>query len=296
MDTVVSVSLWGVPEKVPPSLFTDAFAELEAVDREMVRERASPLAELNANGGGLVEEATGEVLAAALAWSRRTQGAFDPTTAALLDLWDILSGSHPPPTAGELASARERVGWQRVGLSADRRRVELGGTTLDLGGIAKGYAIDRAAQVLRNSGAADYLINAGGDLYLAGSKGGEPWRVGIQHPRRPEELLRVVAPVEGALVTSGDYERSYTWEGELVHHILDPRTGEPARGCQSVTVWAATAMDADALATAVFVLGPQAGLELVEQESAAEALVVAASGEILESSGFRGVAPEAPQR
>ena len=236
------------------------------------------------------------MLAAALDWSRRTGGAFDPTTAALLDLWDILSGPHPPPSPEQLAAARQEVGWRRLVLSADHRRVDLGGTALDLGGIAKGYAIDRAAQALRRSGVRDFLVNAGGDLFVAGSKGGDPWRVGIQHPRSPEELLQVVSPVDGALVTSGDYERSFTWEGTLYHHILDPRSGEPARDCQSVTVWAATAIDADALATAVFVLGPAEGLALVEGQPDAEALVVTAAGEVRESSGFRRVVPAAPRR
>ncbi|HSH71220.1 MAG TPA: FAD:protein FMN transferase, partial [Deferrisomatales bacterium] len=283
-------------EAAAPPLFAAAFAELEAVDREMSRQPDSPLSVLNQAGGGVVSAATGQVLAAALGWARRTQGAFDPTTAALLDLWDILAGPHPPPPLERLADARQRVGWQHLELSPDHRRVALGGTYVDLGGIAKGYAIDRAAEALRRGGARDFLVNAGGDLMVAGSKGGVPWRVGIQHPRRPEELLQVVTPAGGALVTSGDYERSYTWDGILYHHILDPRSGEPARGCQSVTVWAANAMDADALATAVFVLGPEEGLALVERETAAEALVVTAAGEVRESSGFRRVVPEATRR
>ena len=296
MDTVVSVSLWGVDEAAAPLLFAAAFAELEAVDREMARQPGSTLTALNGADGGAVSAATGQVLAAALGWARRTRGAFDPTTAALLDLWDILAGPHPPPPPEPLAAARQRVGWQRLELSRDQRRVALGGTHLDLGGIAKGYAIDRAAEVLRRGGARDFLVNAGGDLFLTGSKDGDPWRVGIQHPRRPGELLQVVAPAGGALVTSGDYERSYTWEGILYHHILDPRSGQPARGCQSVTVWAASATDADALATAVFVLGPVEGLALVEREPAAEALVVTAAGQVRESSGFRQVVPEATRR
>jgi thiamine biosynthesis lipoprotein len=296
MDTVVSVSLWGVDEPVAAPLFDAAFTELEAVDREMARRPGSPLGVLNSAGGGAVTAATGQVLAASLDWSRRTRGAFDPTTAALLDLWDILAGPHPPPSPERLAEARQGVGWERLTLSADQRRVSLGGTRLDLGGIAKGYAIDRAAEALRRGGARDFLVNAGGDLFVSGSKAGEPWRVGIQHPRRPEELLQVVAPAGGALVTSGDYERSYNWEGVLYHHILDPRSGEPARGCQSVTVWAPRAMDADALATAVFVLGPEEGLALVEREPDAEALVVTAAGRVRMSTGFHRQAPQAPRR
>lgn len=296
MDTVISVSLWGVDAAAAAPLFAAAFAELEAVDREMARRPGTPLTLLNDAGSGTLSAATGEVLAAALTWARRTKGAFDPTTAPLLDLWDIPSGPHAPPSLERLTAARRAVDWQRVVLAPEPGRAELGGTQLDLGGIAKGYALDRAAAALRARGARDFLVNAGGDLYVAGAKGDQPWRVGIQHPRRPDELLQVVAPEGGSLVTSGDYERSYTWEDTLYHHILDPRSGEPARGCQSVTVWAPRAIDADALATAVFVLGPEAGLALVEAEPGAEALVVTATGEVRTTSGFARVAPEVPRQ
>jgi len=296
MDTVISVSLWGVDETAAAPLFAAAFAELEAVDREMARQPGTPLANLNQAGGGGLPAATGEVLAAALHWAQRTGGAFDPTTAPLLDLWDVLSGPHAPPSAERLTAVRRHVDWQRVGLAPDQGRADLGGTQLDLGGIAKGYALDRAAAALRERAARDFLINAGGDLYVAGTKGDKPWRVGIQHPRRPDELLRVVTPEGGSLVTSGDYERSYTWADTLYHHILDPRSGEPARGCQSVTVWATRGLDADALATAVFVLGPEEGLALVEAEPGAEALVVTAVGEVQTTSGFSQVAPEVPRQ
>jgi thiamine biosynthesis lipoprotein len=172
--------------------------------------------------------------------------------------------------------------------------VNLNGTALDLGGIAKGFAVDRAAGALRAAGADNFVVNAGGDLRVSGTKNGKPWRIGIQDPRAPDRLLRVVTPREGAFVTSGDYERYFLWEGERYHHILDPRTGRPARGCRSVTVWTRHGIDADALATAAFVLGPAEGLALLERLEEVEGLVVDDAGGELATSGFAAVAPEVP--
>ena len=294
MDTLVTVTVQGLPEADARAAAAAAFGAMEAVDREMARREGTPLWELNRAGGGPVGPATRGVLEAALAWARRTRGAFDPTVGRLLDLWDIPSGPHPPPSPDEVGGALDRVGWDRVRLGP--AGVDLGGTEVDLGGIAKGYAIDRAAEALRARGARDFIVNAGGDLYVAGSRGDRPWRIGIQHPRGPQEFLRVVAPVEGALVTSGDYERFYEWDGERIHHILDPRTGYPARGCRSVTVWAPTAVDADALATAAFVLGPEDGLALLEGQPGVEGLLVGSGGEVVETPGFSRVAPEIRRR
>jgi len=292
MDTLVTVTVWGTPEPDARAAEERAFAALAAVDQEMARVEGTPLWELNRAGGGRVSEALASVLADALAWARRTGGAFDPTVAPLLDLWDIPRGPHPPPSPLAVDAALSQVGWDRVRLDPGRRTVDLGRTRVDLGGIAKGWAIDRAAEALRAAGASDFIVNAGGDLYVAGRRGDRPWRVGIQHPRNQNRFLRVVAPMEGALVTSGDYERFYEWEGRRFHHILDPRTGRPARGCQSVTVWAPTAVDADALSTAVFVLGPEEGLRLLEAQPGVEGLVVAADGTVRETPGFARVAPE----
>jgi thiamine biosynthesis lipoprotein len=294
MDTLVTVTLWGVAEQPAQRAWDAAFAALEDVDREMARIPGTPLWRLDQAGHGEVSSGLGEVLQASLEWAARSGGAFDPTVAPLLDLWNVLEGPHPPPSPEAIQEGLDRVGWRRVRWNPATRTVDLGGTAVDLGGIAKGWAIDRAVAALGEAGARDFIVDAGGDLYVSGSKGGAPWRVGIQHPRDPDAFLRKVNPAEGALVTSGDYERAYEWEGVRYHHILDPRTGYPARGCQSVSVWATTATRADAMATAVFVLGPEKGLALLESEPGAEGLVVDAAGRVQETSGFARVAPEVP--
>ncbi len=295
MGTLVTVTVWGLPEPDARAAMDGAFRAMARVDREMARRPDTPLGVLNRKGRARVPEGLWQVVSAALGWARRTGGAFDPTVAPLLDLWDFLAGPHPPPPSGDLAEALARTGWHRVRLDPDRQRIDLGGTRIDLGGIAKGYAVDRAVDALRSAGARDFLVDAGGDLYVAGTKGGRPWRIAIQHPRA-DRYLRIVEPLEGALVTSGDYERFFEWDGRRYHHILDPRTGRPARGCQSVTVWAPAAADADALATAVFVLGPEQGLKLLEREPGVEGLIVASDGAVFETPGFGRVAPEGAGR
>jgi len=292
MGTVVKVSLWGGGDPARASL-ARAFEAMEAVDREMGRRPGTALWELNRAGKGTLSGPMAAVLEASLRWARKSGGAFDPTVAPLMDLWDIPSGPHPPPQEAALALAVARVGWGRVRWEAKERRVNLGGSELDFGGIAKGYAVDQAVKALRSAGASDFIVDAGGDLFVAGARGERPWKVGIQDPRAPDQLLRVVEPREGAFVTSGDYENAFFWEGRRIHHIMDPHRGHPAAGCQSVTVWALSATDAVALAKAAFVLGPTEGLSFLESEGDAEGLIVDAQGRVLETSGFSRVAPTA---
>ncbi|MBI5015391.1 MAG: FAD:protein FMN transferase [Deltaproteobacteria bacterium] len=289
LGTVVTITLSGLSDPRAKPALDAAFEAVAAVDQEMARRPGTALWRLNEAGGGVVSPELAEVLGASLEWARRTRGAFDPTVAPLLDLWDLLAGPHPPPSPVALRGALGRVGWERVRWNPAERRVDLGGTALDLGGIAKGYALDRAAAALRRAGVRDFLVDAGGDVLVAGSKDGTPWRVGIQHPRDSDALLRVVEPRDGVLLTSGDYQRAFSWQGETFHHLLDPRTGQPVRSCQAVTVWAPrpTAVPS----AAVFLLGPEAGLALLASIPGTEALVVDARGQVRETAGFRRVAP-----
>jgi thiamine biosynthesis lipoprotein len=289
LGTVVTVTVSGPSEANARTALRAGLEAVEAVDREMARNSGTPLWKLNQAGGGQVSPELAEVIDSALQWARRTGGLFDPTVAPLLDLWDLLGAPHAPPSESALREALGRVGWTRVRVDRPGRRVELGGTSLDLGGIAKGFALDRAAAALRSAGARDFLIDAGGDVCVAGKKGGRPWRVGIQDPHDPGALLRVVEPAEGVLLTSGDYQRGFDWNGQRYHHLMNPRTGQPSRGCRSVTLWAprATAVPS----AAVFLLGPAEGMRLVSEVPGVEALIVDSRGEIRESKGFSRVAP-----
>lgn len=233
----------------------------------------SEISRLNAAAGtgawtGLSAE-TIEVLGAALDWAQRSGGAFDPTVGPLVDLWGFHRSEGRVPSAAELDSVRLAVGWEAVELdfSAGGARLPRSGMGLDFGAIAKGYALDRAAAAMRAAGAEAGMVDLGGQVLVFGghpSKEGQPaggrrWPLGIRHPRRSEELLGRIVVNGGSVATSGDNERFFEHEGVRYSHIIDPGTGWPARGVAQVTVAAATGMLADALSTALFVLGPDRG-------------------------------------
>jgi thiamine biosynthesis lipoprotein len=157
---------------------------------------------------------------------------------------------------------------------------------VDLGGIAKGYSIDRAIATLRQHNIQQALVNAGGDIRCLGAKlDGTPWRIGIQHPRGTG-IIGVVELQDAAITTSGDYERMFVQDGVRYHHLFDPQTGRPARGCQSVTILTALAEAADVYSTAVFVMGPERGLAFIERHPELEGMIIQADGEMIMSSGF----------
>ena len=162
------------------------------------------------------------------------------------------------------------------------------GMRIHLGGIGKGYAVDRAVAMLKQRGLADFMIQFGGDLYVAGTNGGQPWKLAIADPRGAHEPFATVQMSDGTFSTSGDYERAFIKNGVRYHHIIDPDRGEPARGCRSVTLVSNRAVLADTLAKGVFILGPVAGMELIEKLPDIEGVIVTATNEVLVSSGLKG--------
>jgi FAD:protein FMN transferase len=209
---------------------------------------------------------------------RLTDGAFDARMRPLMDLWGFETGDPRLPVADDLR--REAARLAVAPASAESLLAEP--ARLHYGAWAAGYAVDRAAAILREQGVTEALVNGGGEIRCLGTD----WRVGVQHPRVRGALLARLAPGALAVATSGDYQQYFEQDGVRYHHLLDPRTGEPARGCQSVTILAPTCMRADALATGVFVLGPDRGLALVETLPGVECLIVDAAGALHESSGM----------
>ncbi len=219
-----------------------------------------------------------------------SDGAFDITWRSAGRLWDFKAWPPRLPDPAAIATAVKRVGFRQVQLDEHECTVRLlaPDVHLGLGGIAKGAIVDHAVQVLKRLGFRRFVVNAGGDIYANGrNDGGRLWWVAIRHPRDLTENLAVLPVANMAVVTSGDYERYITVDGRMYCHILDPRTGWPARACQSVTVMAATTGRADALATALFVLGPERGLELAERLPQVEALIVDDAGGVRLTSGLR---------
>ncbi|MGE5580857.1 MAG: FAD:protein FMN transferase [Bacillota bacterium] len=224
-----------------------------------------------------IHRETACVLEAALGISRMSGGAFDVTAAPLIALWRVTADNPEVPSPEVVAKARELVDFRCLELarstplplrrSAFVARLTKQGQMVDLGGIAKGYAADRAVDVYRRRGIASAMIDLGGNVALLGGKeDGSPWRVGIQDPDAPRgDCLGFLSLRDKSVVTSGDYERFFEAGGRRYHHIIDPRTGYPAEsGLRSVTVVADESMIADGLSTALFVLGLERGMEMLE--------------------------------
>jgi thiamine biosynthesis lipoprotein len=211
-----------------------------------------------------------------------TDGAWDGTLDPLITLWGFGREQHGDrvPTAAEIEALLPRVGFGRITITAEGHLVKADGRlTLDLASIAKGYGVDAVARLLQDRGYGDFLVEVGGEVYAAGRRtDGKPWRVGINRPDRGagfSEVYKVVALTDKGFATSGDYRNYFEAEGRTYSHILDPRTGYPVvSGVVSASVLADTCTLADGLATALMVMGPEAGLALVERLSKVEALIV----------------------
>lgn len=278
-----------------------ASVEIERLDRLMTSWlETSDVSRINAAAGNgqsvAVSPETFAVLSEAKRIARLSEGAFDVTVGAFKGLWrfdEDQDGSLPD--AARVRERRELVRDADLTLDEARRTARLARARqrITLGGIAKGFVVDRAVGVLRAAGLDDFVVQAGGDLFASGRRGGRPWRVGIQDPRASAEAPRSTASSfamlelsDGAFNTSGDYERFVIRDGRRYHHILDPRTGFPVEHTRSVTLLAPTSFEADALDTAVFVMGWQRGLQLVERLPGIEAVIVDAQNAVHVSSGL----------
>jgi len=202
------------------------------------------------------------------------------------------------PGAAELERARALVGWQHLVLDPRRHTLRFGieGMRIDLGGFAKGHAVDRAAALLRRRGIRSALVSAGGDSRVIGDRRGRPWSVAVRHPRQPGNVVAVLPLEEVSMSTSGDYERYFDDGAERVHHLIDPATGCSPHHVHSVTILADDGLTSEALSKAVFVLGVQRGLALVETQPGVDAVVVDAQGVLHASSGLLQGLPAAAHK
>jgi thiamine biosynthesis lipoprotein len=270
-------------EKTLQEHIDSAFEEVARVESIMSEwQEESPISAVNAAAGHdpvTVPDELRDLILRSKEISELSQGAFDITWKGIADLWQLRDDAFAPPSDHLVRQALDRVNYRKIKVNQNTVGLETTGMQIGLGGIAKGYGVDQAAKVLRAAGLNHFYIDGGGDIAVAGLKHGRPWRVAIRHPRKkPTELLTVVELSDAAIVTSGDYENYRIFNDQRFHHILDPRTGKPAQGCQSVTVTAPLTELADALATAAFVLGPEQGLKLILQYPNTDALIVDANG------------------
>lgn len=294
MGTTWSVQLPG-SRGVPRSLQADIEQLLAGLEAQLSHWRPdSAVSQFNRAAAGSwhgLPDDLAAVVAAALALAQDSGGAFDPALGALVNLWGFgpEGPRDQPPDAAALAAARMRSGWQRLRYQADGQRLfQPGGVELDLSGIAKGHAVDRVAGLLDGAGITDYLVEIGGELRARGrGPRGRPWRVAVAAADPGQPPLAVVelpaapagraAPAWPAIATSGGYHAGFEYGGRTWIHLLDPRTGVPVPACVlSVTVLAASAMQADALATAFSVLGPVQGLAHADARGLAVMMLVEA--------------------
>lgn len=288
MGTVVEIMAEGPDSGELEIAVEAAFVEMARLDRLLSRyNETSEVTRLSQSiNGGEVAVETAEVIKLGLKVARLSDGAFDMTLGRLKSLWAFDQESPTVPESTAISKALSGIGPTSLKLQGRKVSKETPQLQLDFGGIAKGYAVDRAVAILQQHGVTSAAVNAGGDMYLLGDRKERAWRIGIQHPRQEGGVLETVKVRDRAVITSGDYERYFEEGGVRYHHIFDPKTGMPASACQSVTIIAESVALGDALATAVFVLGPNAGLKFLEQFPQAEVLIIAADGSRHASPGW----------
>ncbi|WP_437913918.1 FAD:protein FMN transferase [Sorangium sp. So ce302] len=275
-----------------------AIAEIRRLEGLMTTWRPdSELSRVNAAAGKGAVEVSPESLAViekSLWISERSEGVFDVTFEAMHGLWKFDEDiDDNVPRKEDVERARALIDHRQIKIDRARRTVMLGkpGMRMSLGGIAKGYAVDAAARVLRVEGLTSFFVQAGGDLYIAGKKpDGSPWRAGVRDPRGKDanDYFAMIEVEDHAFSTAGDYERSFIKDGRRYHHIIDPRTGFPATGSRSVTIWAKDALTADAVDDAAFILGAEKGLALVESIEDCGAVIVDRNNKVWVSKRLEG--------
>lgn len=293
MGTLVSITAVAGSENHAQAAITAGFHEIKRLEQLLstwIPE--SELSRVNASAGRRPVVVSGEtmtLIARSLDMARMTEGGFNIAVGPAVEAWSVTERQRIPDGA-ELHELKALVDWTKIELDHTRHTIYLPvwGMRIDVGGIGKGYAADRAAEAMKKAGARGGVVALAGDIKTFGAlPGAAGFPVGIQHPRQEGAVVAVIDLQNEAISTAGDYERFFERDGVRYHHILDPVTLQPARACQSVTVIADEGTVADGLDTGIFVLGPERGMALVEQLPRVEAVIVDAGGRVLVSSGIR---------
>jgi thiamine biosynthesis lipoprotein len=284
MGTRIHAELWHEDPIRAQALLEQVLDEMRRIEAEYspyIEE--SELSRVNREAGRDWVETTPEMIDLLLKSARvsmMTDGAFDITYASIGRYYDYRKGRRPDDDA--IREALEAINYEFVEIDASSRRVRFAHPQvyIDLGGIAKGYAVDRCIELLAAAGITQASVAAGGDSRIIGDRNGEPWTVGIQDPRHEDSVAVLLPLVDTAVSTSGDYERFFEEDGVRYHHILDPRTGDSARDSWSVTILGPEATLTDGLSTSVFVLGPEKGLALIDRLPGIDAIIIDAEGQL----------------
>jgi FAD:protein FMN transferase len=293
MGTVVQITLMDGDAHRFDEAAEAAFGEISRLEAVFSSYKdGSDVALINAAAGsGLVDvrPETIEVLREALRVAALSDGAFNPAVGVFARVWGPSGEKGEAPAPAEIKKLLGYVDLSGVLLKEHEKKAGLKkeGMAINLGGVAKGYIVSKAASVLRKTGVTKAIIHAGGDMVVFQRNTDTPFIVGIQHPRE-KKLIGEARLYNGAVATSGDYERFFIKDDVRYHHILDPKTGFPSKGVQGVTLIAKDPTEADALSTAVFVLGPEKGMALIERLKDVEGVIVDENGRVTVSSGFQG--------
>jgi len=295
MGAELKLSAWTTDEPRAIEIFDQVRREFDRLENLLsVWKGGSDVVRINNNAGirpVKVDRDTIEVLRVAREAGELTRGKFDITFGALTDIWRFDHDQDNVIPGRDLIEPRlKRIDYRAVEFdsTAGTAFITRPNMRIHLGGIGKGFAIDRAVAMFKARGLADFMIQFGGDLYVAGSDRGRPWTLAIADPRGEHDAFATLQITDGTFSTSGDYERFFIKDGKRYHHLIDPDFGEPAMGCRSVTIVANRAVMADVLSTGVFIMGPAEGMKLIESLPDVEGVIVTADNEVLISTGLRG--------
>ena len=288
MGTRIAVELWHDDEVRGADCSARVFAEMNRINALMSSYLdSSELSYINQNAAIAAVEVSDELLQLirrSLYFSSISRGAFDITYASVGYAYDYRKREQPSDAA--VARNLSAIDYRLIILDDHRIRFNNSAVRIDLGGIAKGYAVDRAIDILRDCGIDRAMVSAGGDSRIIGDRNGRPWMIGIRHPRKDEAIALRLPLSDSAISTSGDYERFFIDNGERIHHIINPNTGRSAGASWSASVTGPDAMTTDALSTTIFIMGAVEGLALIESLDGYDAIIIDNHGKVHYSSGF----------
>ncbi len=296
MGTSIRVELWHEEPAMGEAALDAVMEEMQRIDRAMSPFKPeSELSRINREAAKApvpISKEMFELVARSVEFSKLSEGAFDITFASVGWLFDYRNGIKP--TAEKIAAALPGIDYRHIRLDRRQRTIQFArdGVRIDLGGIAKGYAVDNCVALLRARGVKEALVIAGGDSRVLGDKRGRPWMIGIRDPRRKETMVAMIPLVDAAISTSGDYERYFEADGVRYHHILDPRTGISPTGVRSVTIVGPDATTTEGISKSVFIMGPERGIRFVESLPGIDAVIIDGDGSMHYSAGLRRESPQ----
>ena len=288
MGTRISVELWHQNKSLSMQCSDNIFAEMHRLDAMMSPYKpGSEISFINNNAPTTtitISDEMANIIDRSLYFSSISDSAFDITFASIGYRYDYRKQVEPSARMIELSLPS--INYRHIDLNNNKLRFNDSGVRIDLGGIAKGYAVDRAIQIVKQCGIEEALISAGGDTKILGEKQGKSWIIGIQHPRKKNEMALVLPLSNTAISTSGDYQRFFIRDGQRIHHIINPATGKSAPESWSATVTGPNALATDALSTTIFVLGAKKGIALIETLENFDAVIIDNRGRVHYSSGL----------